>query len=81
MNKACAYTERMSATRVEVGDVIMTEQGDKARVTLKEKSKIFRGGGGCWKFNVVLIDGEHKGESITDQHFTGNHELFVVRGK
>lgn len=58
---------------LEIGDrVVLVEPMGVGRVSLKERSRLFQGSGGCWRLDFKVIDGPHKGETIRDQHHPGD---------
>ncbi len=46
-----------------------------ARIRHVEKSRLFRSPGGCFRIDMTVVDGPHKGEQINDQHHAGDDEL------
>ena len=59
-----------------VGDIVCVSDPDgHARVTRKEKSRLFRAPGGCWALNLTITKGQNKGKSITDQHYPGEDQV------
>jgi hypothetical protein len=48
--------------------VALEAPGVFAVVTRKEKSRIFKGAGGCFRLDFRVGNGPDKGAKITDQH-------------
>lgn len=58
---------------LKVGDRIKIADPDgTAEITGREPSKLFHASGGCWRLDMSLTGGPHKGERIKDQHHPGD---------
>lgn len=64
---------------LQVGDrVHISEPEGTAIVKLKEHSQLFRASGGCFRLDMKLDSGPHKGEWIKDQHHGGDEEIVLA---
>ena len=56
-----------------VGDrVLVDDPSAIARITAKERSRLFRASGGCFRLDAHIESGPNKGKNITDQHHPGD---------
>ena len=64
---------------LQTGDVVkIVEPEGKARVSHIERSRLFQAVGGCFRIDLTVTDGPHKGEKIRDQHHSGSQEIELV---
>lgn len=58
---------------LKIGDVVQISEPDgTARITAKERSRLFRASGGCFRLDMTIESGPNKGKQITDQHHPGD---------
>lgn len=63
---------------IVVGDiVVVSDPAGEARVTKKERSKLFHAAGGCWALDLAITKGPNKGKSIKDQHHPGESHVEI----
>ena len=56
-----------------IGDRVMVDDPPAiARLTAKERSRLFRASGGCFRLDLAIETGPNKGKKITDQHHPGD---------
>jgi hypothetical protein len=59
-----------------VGDVVrLVEPEGAARITRKEKSRLFTASGGCFALWLRVTAGPDKGATVRDQHHAGDTEV------
>ena len=57
---------------LEAGDkVLVYKPGGVAVVRSKQKSKLFKAEGGCWRLDLQIVEGPNAGKWIKDQHLPG----------
>lgn len=65
--------------KLKVGDTIeLAEPEGAGRIISFQRSRLFNANGGCWRLDIKITDGEHKGEWIRDQHYPGDNEVMVI---
>lgn len=58
---------------LEVGNrVVVDDPPAVARITAKERSRLFQASGGCFRLDAHIMTGPNKGKNITDQHHPGD---------
>lgn len=63
-----------------VGDRVMIIEPDaEARIVAKERSRLFSASGGCFRLDMKVESGPHKGQSINDQHHPGDDAVQIVQ--
>lgn len=63
---------------LKVGDIVCVSDPDgHARITRKERSRLFHASGGCWAMDLLITKGPNKGKTITDQHHPGDDHVEV----
>ena len=64
---------------LNIGDrVHISEPEGTAIIQLKERSRLFQASGGCFRLDMQLDTGPHKGEWIKDQHHGGDEEIVMA---
>lgn len=69
-----------SVKDLRAGDLVkLTDPAGIARVRRIEPSRLFKSPGGCFRLDLTVTSGPHKGQQINDQHH-GGFQIIEMEG-